>query len=277
MMHTVSPARRRTTSWLTAAAVAFPALAAPLGGQQDVFRAGVTMVPIDVRAFDRGGKPVTDLALQDFEIFEDGVQQRIAHFSTQAFTPSGPVERRVVVESVATGTAQAAPPTRASLPPQASRVYLIVLGRGRLQSANDGVDGVLHFFRTRLLPQDSVAILAYNRATDFTTDHASLVPVLERYRKAHEDIEVKLTMHFSGLAGVYREPVMPHSIQADIDRIFAGPGSATARTMPIQDVSNRTDADYRRRVTGALVGDPSASLSEKTAIAGSRSARLGRA
>lgn len=45
----------------------------------------VTMVPIDVRAFDRCGKPVTDLAAGDFEIFEDGVPQRIAHFSTQAY------------------------------------------------------------------------------------------------------------------------------------------------------------------------------------------------
>jgi hypothetical protein len=91
----VLDARRRLAAWTTAAAVLLPAFAAPLGGQQDVFRAGVTMVPIDVRAFDRNRRPVTDLALEDFEILEDGVPQRIAHFSTQAFTPSGPVERRI--------------------------------------------------------------------------------------------------------------------------------------------------------------------------------------
>ena len=41
--------------------------------QQDVFRGGVTIVPIDVRAFDRHGKPVTDLTARDFTIVEDGV------------------------------------------------------------------------------------------------------------------------------------------------------------------------------------------------------------
>jgi VWFA-related protein len=258
---------RRTGTWFATWLVAWGVfvLEQPRA-QQGVFRAGVTMVPIDVRAFDRQGKPVSDLTAEDLQIFEDGVRQRIAHFSTQAFTPTGPVERRVALEPVAGPPPQAAPSTRASIPPQTSRVYLIVLGRGRLQSANLGVDGVLHFVRNRLLPQDRAAILAYNRATDFTTDHASLVPVLERYRKAHEDIEVKLTLYFSGLAGLYRDPRMPAFLQPDIDRIFAGP--ANTRTMPLQSgASDRTDADYRRRVTGALVGDPSASLSERAEAA----------
>lgn len=235
--------------------------------QQGVFRAGVTVVPIDVRAFDRQGKPVSDLTAEDFQIFEDGAPQRIVHFSTLTFTPDGPIERKTIAIAESGPSGDGASDTR-PIPQQTSRVYLIVLGRGRLQSANQGVDGVLHFVKHRLLPQDRVAILAYNRATDFTTDYASLVPVLERYRKTHEDIEVRLTMHFSGLAGLYREPVMPNSIQADIDWIFAGPGSANARAMPLESTgSNRTDADYRRRVTGALVGDPSASLSERTEAA----------
>jgi hypothetical protein len=36
-----------------------------LGQQQDVIRTGVTMVPIDVRAFDRQGRPVTNLKAED--------------------------------------------------------------------------------------------------------------------------------------------------------------------------------------------------------------------
>ena len=256
----------RLVTWSLAFALLTLNAGAPPRAQQDTFRAGVTMVPIDVRAVDRQGKPVIDLAAEDFEIFEDDVRQQIAHFSTQAFTPKGPVERRVALEPVAAPPPQEARSTRASIPSQTSRVYLIVLGRGRLQSANQGVDGVLHFVRNRLLPQDRVAILAYNRATDFTTDHASLVPVLERYKRAHEEIEVKLTLYFSGLAGLYRDPRMPAFLQPDIDRIFAGP--ANTRTMPLESgASDRTDADYRRRVTGALIGDPSASLSERTEAA----------
>lgn len=49
-----------------------------LGQQQDVIRTGVTMVPIDVRAFDRQGRPVTNLKAEDFTIYEDGVPQKIA-------------------------------------------------------------------------------------------------------------------------------------------------------------------------------------------------------
>ncbi len=247
-------------TWLIAAAVVLTATGETSRAQQDVFRGGVTMVPIDVRAFDRQGKPVTDLTAEDFWILEDGVPQRIAHFSTLTFTPDGPVERQTLAIAESGPSGDSAPATR-PIPQQTSRVYLIVLGRGRLQVPNQGIDGVLHFVRNRLLPQDKVAILAYNRATSFTTDHASLVSLLERYRKAHEDIEVRLALHFSGLAGLYRPPGIPAFLQAKVDGIFDGTG---ARTMPLEsDARDRTDADYRRRVASALIGDPSASLSDK--------------
>src|SRR5204863_8637142 len=99
----------------------------------------------------------------DFTIFENGVRQDIRHFSTQSYTPetpaagSAPTPRRAVTDDIA---------------PQNRRVFLIVLGRGRLQPPAKGVDGMLHFVRERLLPQDLVAVLAWNRATEFTTDRA---------------------------------------------------------------------------------------------------------
>jgi VWFA-related protein len=249
-----------------AAAVVLPWIAATLRAQQDVIRTGVTMVPIDVRAFDRQGRPVTNLTPEELSILEDGVPQRIAHFSTQAFSPDGPVTKEAALDNAPMPSGGAASSRRAIVP-QTSRVYLIVLGRGRLQVPNQGLDGVLHFVRNRVLPQDRVAILAYNRATGFTTDHASLVPILERYKKTHEEIEVKLLLYFSGLAGLYRDPGIPEFIQADVDSIFAVPGAASARTMPLEHAGNRTDADYRRRVADALVGDPSASASAKTEAA----------
>lgn len=235
--------------------------------QQDVLRSGVTIVPIDVRAFDRRGRPVTDLTAQEFTIFEDGVRQPIAHFSTRAFSPDA-----VAAPALSPGTAPPPPPetpgTNDPLRPQTSRVYLIVLGRGRLQLPNKGVDGVLHFVRHRLLPQDRVALLAYNRATAFTTDHASLVPILERYARAHEAIEGKLSLHFSGLAALYRSPEIPAAIQADIDRIFGERHPAGTRTV-VPDAGNRdrADAEYRRGVTDALIGDPSASLADRVEAA----------
>jgi len=256
----------RRAAWVVTSAVVVSAITAALiGQQQDVIRSGVTMVPIDVRAFDRQGRPVTNLKAEDFTIYEDGVPQKIAHFSTQDFTRA-PAEKRETASEPVVATTNDAAQSRA-ITPQTSRVFLIVLGRGRLQAANQGIDGVLHFVRKRVLPQDRVAIVAYNRATDFTTDHASLVAVLERFKKAHEDIEVKLTLHFSGLAGMVRTPGIPASIQPDVDRIFDGPGAAKTRTMHVEPSTNdrgaRTDAENRRGVIDALVGDPSAGTADK--------------
>jgi VWFA-related protein len=265
----------RAAAWLWAAGVVSSSICGALRAQQDVIRTGITIVPIDVRAFDRQGRPVANLTPEEFRIFEDGVPQQIAHFSTRTFTRDGPlVQQTTVAAGTSSPAANIAPPPtgdaaspQPAIVPQASRVYLIVLGRGRLQLPNRGLDGVLHFLRMLALPQDRVAILAYNRATNFTTEHESLVPIVERYKKAHEDIEVKLTLYFSGLAGLYRDPSIPAFIQADIDRVFAVDGAAKARTIPLETSSDRTDADYRRRVTDALVGDPSASLSDKTQAA----------
>ena len=259
--------RGRLVTWSLAFVVLTANAGEPPRAQQNTFRAGVTMVPIDVRAFDRQGKPVTDLTPEDFTIFEDGIPQRLAHFSTLTFTPEGPVEGKTSVTAGPVPSGDSAPATRA-ISPQTSRVYLIVLGRGRLQVPNQGIDGVLHFVRNRVLPQDRVAILAYNRATDFTTSHASLVPILERYKKAHEDIEVRLALHFSGLAGLYRPPGIPDFLQAKVDAIFDAPGAAGVRTMPLESgARDRTDAEYRQRVASALLRDPSASLSDKTEAA----------
>ena len=47
---------------------------------QPTFRSGVELVTIDVVATDRNGKPVHDLKLSDFELYEDGKSQPIKTF-----------------------------------------------------------------------------------------------------------------------------------------------------------------------------------------------------
>jgi hypothetical protein len=115
-----------------------------------VFRAGTTLVPVDVRVIDKDGKPVTDLRASDFTVIEEGVRQEIRHFSTHAFTAESPAPD-------ARGTPAAAKPGAGApvddLTPQNRRVFLIVLGRGRLQPPAKGVDGMLHFVREKLLPK----------------------------------------------------------------------------------------------------------------------------
>src|SRR5688500_3434149 len=130
-----------------------------------LIRSQITMVPIDVRVTGRDGKPITDLTADDFIVLEDGVPQVIRHFSTQAFTaasdaPSAPPQFRRAIEDP-TGT-----PNR--------RVFLFILGRGRHQAVSKYVEALTEFATQKVMPQDQIALMAWNRATDFTSDHAMI-------------------------------------------------------------------------------------------------------
>jgi VWFA-related protein len=139
---------------------------------------------------------------------------------------------------------------------QSARTFLIVLGRGRLLEPSKGVDGLIRFVRQDLLPQDRVAVFAYNRATDFTTDHEQIAQVLERFRKYHEGIEAKLALRFSGLAAIYGSKEIPKSLQPDIERIFHAPGdqaSLGSRQVPPGRVTDGGRVtDDAREVTDAF-------------------------
>ncbi|MBE3034282.1 MAG: VWA domain-containing protein, partial [Actinobacteria bacterium] len=144
----------------------------PPQARPPVFRSAVTLVPVDVRVVDGSGKPVTDLKQEEFTIVEDGTRQEIRHFALQTFTPAEPVP----------GAALALRRDAVSFEPQTNRIFLIVLGRGKLQEPSKAVDALLRFVRERLLPQDQVAVFAYNRATTFTTDHQMVARLLERFK-----------------------------------------------------------------------------------------------
>ena len=213
-------------------------LAAALAAQQQpppkdapqTFRTRVTVVPVDVRIVDRSGKPITDLKQEDFTIREDGVPQKIVHFSFQALTPI-------------TGAAVDKPldfrkPLGETLAPQGRRIFLIVLGRGRQVGPVKGVEAAMKFVKARLLPQDQVGILAYNRATDFSADHQKVFETLQRYWDKHEWIESRLSQRFSGLGAIYGGRDIPANIQKEIDAIFRAPGALTSRRLEATGVTD---------------------------------------
>jgi hypothetical protein len=95
-----------------------------------------------------------------------------------------------------------------------------------------GIDAVASFIRDRLLPQDRAAALAYNRATDFTTDRAALLTTIDRFKKAHDKIEADLDQWFSSLRTQYGGSGIPDHIQAQVDAVFRARGGAQARQLP---------------------------------------------
>ena len=188
-------------------------------------RSRTTLVPVDVRVVDAKGNPVTDLKKEDFTLFEDGRPQAIGQFDARGLTPQPGAETAPLIRTRATADTA---PMRA----QNRRIFLFVLGRGRLQAPDKGIDAVMAFVRERLLPQDRVAVLAYNRSTDFTSDRAALVTTLDRFKKAHEQIEADLELWFVGLRTQFGGNGIPANIQKSIDEVFRTPGGAQARQLP---------------------------------------------
>ena len=205
--------------------------------QKPQFRAGVTLVPVDIRVVDKQGKAITGLKPEDFTIYEDDVVQPIRQFSETGLTaqPVAPDAKPTFRE------------TALGITPQTSRVFLIVLGRGKLQEPAKGVDAVLNFVRNRLLPQDQVALMIYDRATDFTTNHDEIAKIVERFKQRHEEIDFEVSLQVTtGLAAVYGSQAIPKKLQARIDQLFEGSSAVAARPVTPR-VPASVVADGRRQ------------------------------
>lgn len=203
------------------------ALAIPAGGPTVVARSqaapaavpGAGLVPVDVQVLDRNGKPVTGLTQADFTLLEDGVPQQVSSFSKLAMTAGS-----------------AAPDVKPGLRkglntiPQDRRLFVFALGLGRLEDPSSSISGLLKFVKTRLLPQDQVAIFAYNRALDFTTDHQKVVDTLERFKKNHPGVNFDLAGQLgpTGMATLYGTRTLPRKLQTRIDELVLGPGAPPA-------------------------------------------------
>jgi VWFA-related protein len=227
--------------------------------QTPVFRSTVTLVPVDVRVTDRDGKPVTDLRQDEFTITEDGIKQDIRHFSVQSFTAEQPAADTDLVPRE----------TAVNLEPQTNRIFLIVLGRGKLQEPSRAVDALISFVRQRLLPQDQVAVFAYNRATTFTRNHQQIATLLERFRQMHEQVDFEIGLQMSGLAAIYGSRMIPRSLQTKIDQMFAGSGLlASQRVAPADAAASRVDKDALRQTEAQIQKETEVAKAQMAADAG---------
>jgi VWFA-related protein len=229
------------------AVAAHPTLSARGGQQQQqapVFRSAVTLVPIDVRVLDnKTGRPITDLKQEEFTVIEDGVKQELRHLSLQTFVSDAPLpgaKLKLKEEAI-------------SFEPQTNRIFLIVLGRGKLIEPSKAMDALLRFVRERLLPQDQLAVFAYNRATTFTTDHEQIARVLERFKKEHEQVDFEIGLQMSGLAAIYGSKLIPKSLQGKIDKMFEGSGLlASQRVDAGATADKRIEEDARRQIDAQI-------------------------
>jgi len=201
-----------------------------------VFRSGITVVPIAVTVLDRRGQPVTDLTQADFTVIENKKPREILNFLLQRYEP-GPVP----------------PPSAAlnrvrddSIKPQTRRTFLIMLGYGRIQWPTNALDGAIDMVRNRLLPQDAVAVMGFHRVTNFTTDHAAIARMLERYKKDHEKIVLDLNwwlyMATPPPGSGHGHAPIPDKFLKRIDDVFLGPAEVDG-TRAASSISLRRVAD----------------------------------
>jgi VWFA-related protein len=272
----VAPSVSTLPSRPTSCAVAW-SQQTPQAPQIRPFTVSITAVPIDVRVLDRKtGKPVTDLKQEDFTILENGVRQDIRHFELQTLESDEP-PRSLTPSDAAEPSRLALRTSPVVLVPQRSRVFLFVLGNGRLQGGPvKGLDAAANFVRKRLLPQDHVAVFAHNRATDFTLNHEKAAQVLERFRTENDFIAAGVDHQFAGQTGVYGD--LPDTIQHRIDYVFSGtdkmPFRATGNAENAR-TADRMALDQRRLVDNAT--DAMIAAGRASAVAENPSAGAGAA
>jgi len=173
-------------------------------------RVDVTAIPVDVMVTDSQGRSVSGLSKDDFTVLENGVRQEITHFAVSRFG-AGPRLGEVTAVSVAPGAAP--------IPVLNYRNFVIVLGRGR-HAQNFDTMKQLTAFVSQLSPEDQVAVMAYGRATKFTTDHPAVISLFERFTKENPYIETTLESTVRGLAAIYGTPKVPPKTQERVNRIF---------------------------------------------------------
>lgn len=210
--------------------------------QAGTIQVRVRLVPVDVVVTDRLDRPVTDLRKEEFRIFENGSEQVIGHFTVQNFTDA--------VQAPAPSPAPQ-PKVPAELTPQTARTFLILMGRGRHHRFKN-MENLLRWLRTDLLAHDRVAVFAYNRATEFTTNHEQIAGVIERYNRLYENIEAQLESRSSGLSAIYGSREIPKSLQREIDEIFAGAEGPAHWQVPA-DIAETPQAKQDRAKAGQIL------------------------
>jgi Ca-activated chloride channel family protein len=206
--------------FLAAGAIAAVLAAVPLLAQQPTFRAGVDVVKVDV-SIARGVEHVSGLTTQNFEVFDNGVKQKI----TSVAIAQVPLEVYLVLDLSGSVQGEA----------------LAQLKR----AANALVDGLVPADRVALLTFSKTVTVAQELTSNFQAFKAALAEVKPSGNTALFDAVLK--------AISMREPKDNRAIVV----VFTdeGDNASTATTKQVVDAAERSD------VTGYGVLAPTAQMS----------------
>ena len=180
-----------------------------VSAQQPTFRSGVRLVNVTVVAHDSAGRPVTNLTASDFQVFEDGTEQKLELFSMDTDRP--------------VQTASAPLPAAPSLAPNiftnrkqtrdGGGVTVVLFDRlnSSFQDQKFARDQIIRML-AKAQPRDRIALYVLesdvvNILHDFTSDASGLVAVLNKYlgttsRELAASDEKTPTFERSGIASL---------------------------------------------------------------------------
>ncbi len=167
---------------------------------QDTFVVDTKLVVVNVTVKDKAGKLVTNLKRDDFQIFEDGVPQRISVFDRQELTtePMAPLSfagRPQTLEernAAAPATAPAGASVTAALERDPKRyqnkrligLFFDLSSMDVLEQAR-AEDAAIKFLQSQMTAADMVSIMTFSSkfktVVDFTDDRESLIAVLRKF------------------------------------------------------------------------------------------------
>jgi VWFA-related protein len=138
-----------------------------------VFRSGVNLVEVDAVATDAGGRSVTDLAKDEFQVLEDGKPKTIVSFAVVDLPIAAP---RVPPASDVSTNERA----------DQGRLYFLLLDDiFTLRTHSENVKALARHLVERLAPEDRVAAMALSTekkgAREFTADHRSVLQAIDRF------------------------------------------------------------------------------------------------
>ncbi len=180
------------------AQVTAPAPVSKSPQQPFILRSATNEVLVDVRVYDKFGKPVTDLKPSDFRVTEDGVQQTIADFSLED------VEK---LAQATGGNEQAQVIDLAKLPPEVNAehvlqdhrllVFFFDLSSMQPDELMRALKSSSDFVTNRMTPADLIAVVTYSsnlRVTqDFTNNRDSLKKALRAILVGEESSSLATT------------------------------------------------------------------------------------
>src|SRR5688572_9313729 len=165
--------------------------AASAGPVQPTFRGSIELVRVDAFVTGKGGKPVTDLTIDDFEILEDGKPQKIEQFKT--INVDG-----TLAFTLPAGQARSLSDDEVRQVEDDTRLFVFFLDDYHTRDRNAIAvrEPLIKFIQADLRPTDLIAVMyPLTPAGDlaFTRNHAAVITAIQRFEGRKYDYRPRNT------------------------------------------------------------------------------------